>query len=716
MSNVHVVGNRDQFIAAQWAAKGGDTILLAPGTYQDLFVKNLSYASEVTISSLDPKNPAIVERLNISSTKNIVITDISFERVSANINPWHFDHLRVDNTENIRIHDNNFVGGLVNDGSADQGFINGTAIFGDRINNISIIDNNFTLVHKAVRISNSNNVSVIDNFIHDYREDGMFFSGIKGLLIDSNHIEAPNIFSSAEHADMMQLIGIKDGIIRNNFLNQADGDWTQGILLGKGGYAIADVGNVLIENNILYSGHHHGISTYDTPYVTIKNNLVLFNKASYAHEPTIGSYGSLSQNVSIINNITDGLWNSWNTLSNNGIIENNILVQRTDPSLPGHVGNFFRNAEADGAATFADLVLLPEKFAALNGAQGVNYELFPIALDFDPLATQSVVWGVTINLTEVPIIGYADQDAGSFTVSADGAAIDITGNAWKTIATPSSIGIDDWVRFDIEVLQVGEQFGIGVLKNGVVENGAMIQIAGDQIWGNQDYYLGLTPNSGRSEVSIPIGRFYQGEFDGLVVYADDDAASIGRAVFSNIRFGAAGAVGAPPPSQETVSASAPAAPSFFTSSPPQSFDPAGQDFGVAEIIENGAGVSVSGNGWKYVSQDVAIAADTVLAFDFKAPVTGEIHAIGFEINNILGDGAMGDTDRFFKLFGEQNWGNADFLQKGAVDDWVHVEIPVGAYLSGDIDRLVFVADDDANAQGVSAFRNIEWTTADAGLF
>jgi hypothetical protein len=882
MSAVHIVSTRQEFIDAQWAAKGGDSILLAPGEYQDLFIKNTNFSSEVTISSLDPDNPAIIERLNLSGAQNVTITGLNFERVAPVIAQWPFDHLRIDNTTNIKIHDNAFTGGVVNNGSSEQGFINGTAIFGDNITNLDIADNEFTSVHKAIRVSNSDNVSATGNYIHDYREDGMFFAGIKDLLVEGNRIESPQVFSGLEHADMLQLIGIKDGVIRNNFFNQADGNWTQGILLGKGGYALSAVGNVLIENNIVYSGHHHGISTTDIPDVTIINNTVLFNEHSYVSPPKIVVAGNLSTNVTITGNIADGFWNIYNQGLNKGTIADNIDVQRTDPSLANHVGEFFRDAMADGAATLADLMLLPEKFAELNGVKGIDYDAFPFASGIDPTAPTVVDWSGGIDLSHAPIAAYAPQDAGVFTVSADGSAIDVSGNAWKTVTGPLTLDANAWISFEIEIRHPGEQFGIGLMKDGLVDASAMIQIAGDQIWGNQDFNLALTPESGRVAVSIPVGRFYQGAFDGLVVYADDDKSALGAATFSNIRFGEADApaqealrdlaaeanvawsgpldlshapiaayapqdagvftvsadgsaidvsgnawktIAAPltigddswisftlevdhggeqfgigllkdgvvtndnmfiiagteswngrqtyfrglVPDSDSIEVSIPVgrfikgafdglvvyadddksalgaatfsnirfgeaggaapalpaplpAPPAPTPAPPpadmatlpmfsagaiKAFEAGQQDFGSATVIEDGAGISVTGNGWKYVAQDVAIASDTILSFDFRAPVAGELHGIGFETDNVS------DAGHFFRLSGSQVWGNGDFVQKGAIGDWVHVEIPVGQYLSGDIDRLVFVADDDAKAKGVSEFRNIEWTTAGA---
>jgi len=79
-------------------------------------------------------------------------------------------------------------------------------------------------------------------------------------------------------------------------------------------------------------------------------------------------------------------------------------------------------------------------------------------------------------------------------------------------------------------------------------------------------------------------------------------------------------------------------------------DRASQGIATAEINKDGAGLTISDNGWKAVMGEFIISEDTVLTFKFLADVIGEIHGIGFA----TGDKAASET--FFQLSGSQSWG------------------------------------------------------------
>ena len=117
--------------------------------------------------------------------------------------------------------------------------------------------------------------------------------------------------------------------------------------------------NILIEDNLIYNAHAHGITVGETDGLTIQNNTVLQNKASVTNElvyiPGIFS-ADASTNVSVTDNITSKLYVH---STQNTVVENNLIVQRTDPNGANYYGNLFVNALADGSATPADLKGLP---------------------------------------------------------------------------------------------------------------------------------------------------------------------------------------------------------------------------------------------------------------------------------------------------------------------------------------------------------------------
>lgn len=119
------------------------------------------------------------------------------------------------------------------------------------------------------------------------------------------------------------------------------------------------------------------------------------------------------------------------------------------------------------------------------------------------------------------------------------------------------------------------------------------------------------------------------------------------------------------------------------------------------VEDGGDTIHIEGNTWKDIALPYTVTADTVLEFDFMATAISEIHGIGFDTND-------GITYSYtFKVYGTQNWGRSDYNNyAGNEGEWVHYEINVGDFYTGNFNRLFFVNDDDSGPTGNSFFRNI----------
>jgi len=127
-----------------------------------------------------------------------------------------------------------------------------------------------------------------------------------------------------------------------------------------------------------------------------------------------------------------------------------------------------------------------------------------------------------------------------------------------------------------------------------------------------------------------------------------------------------------------------------------------QDKGTYTIVEDGAGMMITGNAWKYISYDYVVTSETVIEFDFKSTVEGEIHGIGIDNNNSYSAGQV------FNLYGTSSWGINDFTTYSGSGEYEHFVIPVGQYLAGNYNRITFAADHDANPHnGNSFFKNVK---------
>ena len=162
---------------------------------------------------------------------------------------------------------------------------------------------------------------------------------------------------------------------------------------------------------------------------------------------------------------------------------------------------------------------------------------------------------------------------------------------------------------------------------------------------------------------------------------------------------------------ETVSlaASAEEGPIAFQDGNVDSYGGAEQDVSATVAIEDdGATLHLTGNGWKSTDHPYTVTADTILEFDFRSGVEGEIHGIGFDT-----DGAISENTTF-QLYGTQDWGiGGQDSYDGSAGEWQHYRIRVGDYFTGSFDRLTFVNDHDVNgATAESLFSNVRVYEAD----
>jgi len=131
-------------------------------------------------------------------------------------------------------------------------------------------------------------------------------------------------------------------------------------------------------------------------------------------------------------------------------------------------------------------------------------------------------------------------------------------------------------------------------------------------------------------------------------------------------------------------------------------DPNNSNNGTHQILDNGATLFFTNNGWRAVELNYTVTANTVLEFDFNSPVEGEIHMVGF-------DNELNWTpDHYTTLYGTQNYGSTfstpAYTGNG---NYQHYTVQIGDFFTGTYQYLVLVADDDATGKGESYMSNIE---------
>lgn len=289
-----------------------------------------------------------------------------------------------------------------------------------------------------------------------------------------------------------------------------------------------------------------------------------------------------------------------------------------------------------------------------------------------------------INFFNSDIMAYGrNQDVqGIVSVEDAGATLNIQGNSWKSIALPYLITASTVLEFDFQSSMQGEIHGIGMDIDENYESQRIFKIFGTQTFGIRQFTY-----SGSGDVEhfvIPIGQFYSGQVNNLFFVMDNDVANPqSESKFSFVKVY----------EKNTDILD-------FNEFDITDFGGNQSVTGYTEIIENGAGIRLEGNIWKKIEVGAVVTEVSVLEFEFKSSVQGEIHGIGL----INSDQIKAANN--FQVFGSQKWGNRDFTYTGN-GEYQKFVIPIGQYYTGSNNWLFFVMDQDIpNPNAESMFRNI----------
>ncbi len=133
-----------------------------------------------------------------------------------------------------------------------------------------------------------------------------------------------------------------------------------------------------------------------------------------------------------------------------------------------------------------------------------------------------------------------------------------------------------------------------------------------------------------------------------------------------------------------------------------SYDAADNDNGTATVSNGGSDVLITGNGWKAIPINYTVTPSTVVTFEFRSTVQGEIHEVGFDNDLIF------TPDHRIVVYGNQGYAgtfnNSTYTGSG---NWETFTVSLGSVFTGAYQYMVLTADDDATGNGISEFRNLQ---------
>lgn len=382
----YTVSSKAELLGALSKASGGDVIKMTGGNYGTLDLKNLSFSSNVTLTSNSASNPASFSGMNLSQVNGLALDGVVFDYISEKGVPAFARPFVISGCKNIEIRNSTFDGDAAKGVSViDDGSGSGTGLAVDGSSGIVVENNAIFGFMRGITVSSSDDIVVSENNIHSLRSDGMDFAAVTNVKIIGNWIHdfrsAPG---SGDHADMIQFwtsgttTPSTDILISGNTLDIGEGDQVQLLFMRN---ELVDQGlagsgmfyrNILIENNVIVGNHVHGITVGETVGLTIRNNTVLHNDGGDVDGADDGveipsiNVAVASSGVIITDNLVAAI-SGWSGQSG-WAVSGNVLVQDQDPLAAGYYNDIFiaSSLQADGG-THA-YILLPGGLGAMTRA------------------------------------------------------------------------------------------------------------------------------------------------------------------------------------------------------------------------------------------------------------------------------------------------------------------------------------------------------------
>jgi VCBS repeat-containing protein len=268
------VNNSAGLMSALKSAHGGDTILLASGTYSAVSIYQFHPTSVVNIQSASATNQAVITALSVNQSSNLKFTNITFTTslYNAPTSTQAPSPFSVNSSSNISFNKITAYDTLADPQQAVNGFlIKGSAI-------ISVTNSTFHNFYNAITELNNTNVVISNNTFHDLRSDGIDNGGSSNVVISGNSFtnfdSVGPILGAGDHPDCIQFwtsnttTDASNIVVSNNTYVRGTGNWAQGIFItdqvGLGYNNVTVTGNTIIGaagNAIeIMSGHNVNVS------------------------------------------------------------------------------------------------------------------------------------------------------------------------------------------------------------------------------------------------------------------------------------------------------------------------------------------------------------------------------------------------------------------------------------------------------------------------
>jgi nitrous oxidase accessory protein NosD len=261
---ITTVGTSTGLLSALKTARPGDVIKLSPGDYSAMKIYKVEIAGEVTITSADASNPAVLHGLSVENSRGLTFTNLEMVIPSvSNANGAAVGSSSYIRFDNVNVH------------GAKPGDANAITIRNS--DHVSVVNSDIHDAWIGISHLNSNYLTFSRNTVHDIKADGIRGGGSSNVVISDNHFT--NFYPDpADHPDAIQFWTVntaaaaRDIVITGNTFVRGDGKPIQGIFVGNENRLPFE--NVTITGNAIIGGMYHGISLDTAVNARIEGNIV----------------------------------------------------------------------------------------------------------------------------------------------------------------------------------------------------------------------------------------------------------------------------------------------------------------------------------------------------------------------------------------------------------------------------------------------------------
>jgi len=278
MTRTVTVSTTAQLLSALSSATAGEVIKLAAGTYSNVTINNVKFASTVTITSATPGQPATLKDLKVVNCKFLAFTNLELSSAGDPVSPagaCYTAPFRISSSDNISFNALNVHGDPNGTLATDAG-----GLMVEDSTHIKITNSQFWHVHWGIDQVDNNAVTISGNSFHEVWDDGIRGGGTSNIQILNNsftdfHMDP----TDTDHPDAIQFwtTGTNKATtnitISGNTFTRGAGGAIQGIFMrdedGNKPYQ-----NVTITNNSFTGTMDNGIVVYNARNLAISNNVV----------------------------------------------------------------------------------------------------------------------------------------------------------------------------------------------------------------------------------------------------------------------------------------------------------------------------------------------------------------------------------------------------------------------------------------------------------